>query len=465
MTSTATLNPNLRPFWSARKTPEGDDVKFRVLYGGRMSSKSHDAAGFAIARANFKEERFLCIRTFQNRIADSVYTLLKDKIEHFGLSSQFNVYADAIEHKINGSLFRFYGVARNVEDIKSFEGATVCWWEEANKASQEHMREIRPTIMRNQGAEMWFTFNPKYATDYIYKNFVINPPRGTIVRLINYPDNPFLSETALQDIESAKEEDYEEFQHIYLGVPKDNDDEVVIKRTWIQSAIDAHKIIVPSTGIWTGRKTIGYDVADDGNDKNATTLADGSIVKPIEEWRGGEDQLRESAARVKQSAEKLEADLIGYDSIGVGSGTGSHLNSLGFTKHFKFNAGGKVVDPKKQYGKTKIKNEDFFSNVKAQMWWMLADRFRNTHIAVTKGEQFEASELISISSDCDAKLLEALVEELSTPKRDFDVNGKVKVESKKDLKKRDVNSPNIADSLIIATSSGMMAKRSIGEML
>jgi phage terminase large subunit len=402
---------------------------------------------------------------YQNRIADSVYTLLKDKISYFGLDSNFKVFADAIEHKTNGSLFRFYGIARNLDEIKSFEGATVAWVEEAHNLTKTMYDTIRPTIMRNDGAEFWLTFNPKFATDFVYKRFVVNPPRGAISRLINYPENPFLGKTALEDIEASKEEDYEDYQHIYLGVPRDNDDSVVIKRSWIQSAIDAHKVITPSSGIWTGRKFVGYDVADDGGDKNATTSTDGSIIVGLDEWRGGEDQLRESSSRVKATAEAMGADSIGYDSIGVGAGTGSHLNSLGWRNHFKFNAGGKVQYPEKYYGKSKIKNEDFFSNIKAQMWWSLADRFRNTHIAITKGIEFNADEMISISSDCDAKMLDKLIDELSTPKRDFDNGGKVKVESKKDLKKREVDSPNIADSLIIAVSGGMLARRSIKDML
>jgi phage terminase large subunit len=402
---------------------------------------------------------------YQNRIADSVYTLLKDKISYFGLDSNFKVFADAIEHKTNGSLFRFYGIARNLDEIKSFEGATVAWVEEAHNLTKTMYDTIRPTIMRNDGAEFWLTFNPKFATDFVYKRFVVNPPRGAISRLINYPENPFLGKTALEDIEASKEEDYEDYQHIYLGVPRDNDDSVVIKRSWIQSAIDAHKVITPSSGIWTGRKFVGYDVADDGGDKNATTSTDGSIIVGLDEWRGGEDQLRESSSRVKATAEAICADSIGYDSIGVGAGTGSHLNSLGWRNHFKFNAGGKVQYPEKYYGKSKIKNEDFFSNIKAQMWWSLADRFRNTHIAITKGIEFNDDEMISISSDCDAKMLDKLIDELSTPKRDFDNGGKVKVESKKDLKKREVDSPNIADSLIIAVSGGMLARRSIKDML
>lgn len=431
-----------------------------------MSGKSHDAASNAIRRATKMEQRFLCLRMYQNRIADSVYTLLCDKVHHLGFSKEFKIYADAIEHKTNGSLFRFYGMARNIDEIKSFEGAHVAWIEEAHNLTEEMFRVIRPTVMRNDGAEMWLTFNPKFATDFVYKRFVINPPAGSISRLINYDENDFLTQTALDDIEAAKAEDLEEYQHVYLGVPRDNDDRVVIKRSWLVAAIDAHKTVTPSGGSWFGGKTVGYDVADDGDDKNATTSMDGSVCIGLDEWRGGEDQLRESAARVKQTAETVGASHIGYDSIGVGAGTGSHLNSLGWRRHFKFNAGAKVADPKRQYADTRIANEDFFANLKAQTWWLTADRFRNTFLAVSKGRSFPADQMISLDSGrIDTKLLDKLVDELSTPMRDFDNAGKVKVESKKDLAKREIASPNVADSFIIANSRGMLARRSLSEIL
>lgn len=465
-----TLNPNLKPFWFARETPEGDAIRFRVLYGGRMSSKSHDMAGVAIARANFSQERFLCLRMFQNRIADSVYTVLKDKIEYFGLTNQFNVFADAIEHKTNGSLFRFYGVARNVDEIKSFEGATVCWWEEAHNATENAFNIVRPTVMRNPGAEMWFSFNPRFSTDFAWKRLVKNPPAGTITRLINYDENPFLAPSALVDIESVRDEDYEEYAHIYLGVPRDSDDSVIIKRAWVQAAVGAHLTVKPESGEWFGGKTVGYDVADSGDDKNATVGMDGFVGVDIDEWKGGEDELRESAARVKATAERLGASQIGYDCIGVGAGTGSHLNAMGWRKHYKFNAGGKVSDPERRYQGTTINNQDFFTNLKSQAWWLVADRFRNTYLAVTKGRKFPASQMISLSSQCDAKLLEKLMDELSTPMRDFDAAGKVKVESKKDMAKTTRQggpavSPNIADAFIIAASRGLLAKSSMLDVL
>lgn len=84
----------------------------------------------------------------------------------------------------------------------------------------------------------------------------------------------------------------------------------------------------------------------------------------------------------------------------------------------------------------------------------MADRFRNTFNAIkaakegVKGERFRVDELISIDSSC--PLLEKLKLELTTPHRDFDRNGRVMVESKKDLAKRDIPSPNVADAFIMA---------------
>lgn len=234
-----TLNPALKDFWRTRVAPDGHPVRFRTLYGGRMSGKSWDAAGMAIARANHHTERFLCLRMYQNRIADSVYTLLKDQVYRFGLESEFKIFADAIEHKTNGSLFRFYGMARNVDEVKSFEGATVAWFEEAHNLTENMFTTVRPTVMRNANAEMWFTFNPKISTDFVWKRLVVNPPDGTIIRRINYDENQFLTETARADIRSAFDEDYELADHIYNGVPLDDDDAVVIKRSWLQAAIDS----------------------------------------------------------------------------------------------------------------------------------------------------------------------------------------------------------------------------------
>lgn len=441
MTPKPTLNPCLRPFWQAK-------ARNKVLYGGRASTKSWDAAGFATFLASNYKIRVLCVRQFQNKIEESVYTLLKHQIERFGLNDQFKIIDNKITGRETGSEFMFYGLWRSIDEIKSLEGIDILWIEEAHNLTEEQWKVLEPTI-RKEGSQIWVIFNPRLATDFAYKRFVVNPPPNTVVRRINFDENPFLSETMRLIIEAAKAEDEDEYRHIYLGEPKDDDEGSIIKRSWIMAAVDAHKALGFEA---SGRKRIGFDVADSGPDKCAQIFAHGSVVSWVDLWKASEDELLKSCARVYHAARERGASIT-YDSIGVGATAGAKFSELNEANahllridYAKFNAGGAVFRPEAVYS-TGTKNKDMFLNIKAQTWWLTADRFRNTYNAVRNGEKFNDDELISLSSDLPH--LEELIDELSTPKRDYDNNGKVKVESKKDLAKRDVASPNLADAFVM----------------
>lgn len=447
LASKPTLNPALKPFWLR-------PARNRVLHGGRASSKSWDAAGFATFLANKYKLRILCVRQFQNKIEESVYTLLKHQIDRFGLSSRFKIINNSITSTATDSEFMFYGLWRSIDEIKSLEGIDILWIEEAHNLTEEQWKVLEPTI-RKEGSQIWIIFNPKLANDFVYKRFVVNPPPNTVVRQINYDENPFLSQTMLDIIEAAKAEDFEEYQHIYLGMPKDDEENVVIKRSWVMAAIDFHKKMQIEP---TGRKRLGFDVADSGKDLCATIYSHGFAALWGEKFKGQEDELLKSCTRVYASALERAA-AITYDSIGVGASAGAKFGELNAARkddkrvtYSKFNAGGAVFKPESIYAGTQTKNKDMFANIKAQAWWLVADRFRNTYNAVHNGAQFKEDELISISADIPN--LEQLIDELSTPKRDYDNTGKVKVESKKDLAKREIDSPNLADAFIMAFAPG-----------
>lgn len=396
----------------------------------------------------------MCVRQFQNRIDDSVYTLLKNRIRDFGFGHKFDVQRNTI-HSTMGSQFVFYGLWRHIEEIKSAEGIDILWIEEAHNLTKAQWEILEPTI-RKEGSQVWIIFNPKLISDFVYNKFILNTPPNTVVRKINYDENPFLSKTMLDIIEAKRLEDEDEFKHIYGGEPSLDDDAVVIKRSWILAAIDAHVKL----GIdLSGRRRIGFDVADSGSDKNATTVVHGITAIEIEEWSGGEDELLKSATRVYNKAALHDAE-IDYDCVGVGAFAGGHFKALNDDpdretriRYHKFNASGEILNKDKRVDPNNPKspkNKDFYANLKAQAWWEVGTRFRNTYNAVTKGMEYKEDELISISSACQG--LEALVTELSTPRKDTDGKGKSKVESKKDLAKRDVKSPNKADSFIAAFS-------------
>lgn len=442
----ATLNPNLKSFWL-------DDnnhlIKSRnlILYGGRASSKSWEFAGRIAQIGQQYKTRALCVRRYQNKIKDSVYTLIKNQISNFDFGG-YNVLASSIEHS-NGSEFAFYGIERNTDEIKSFEGADILWIEEAHNLTAEQWAILEPTI-RKQGSEIWISFNPNLITDFIYQRFIVNPPPNTRSRLVNYTDNPFLSDTLKKTIEAMKDEDFDQYQHIYLGTPLSDDDQAVIKRSWVEAAIDAH---INLDIDMTGQNNVGYDVADSGNDKNAIAQFNGAICEYIEEWKAPEDELDKSALRAWSF---VGQGLLIYDSIGVGAHVGATLKSKGHKSHCKFNAGDAVYKPDKEYS-PKITNKQKFENLKAQAWQDVADRLRNTFNAVNKGMKFDPSDMISISSEI--KEIEALKTELCSPHKDYSKRGLDMVESKKDMAKRGIKSPNKADAFIMGACSHLVKLR------
>ncbi|HGH5415678.1 TPA: PBSX family phage terminase large subunit [Citrobacter freundii] len=395
--------------------------------------------------------RFLCARELQNSISDSVIRLLDDTINREGYQAEFEVQRTSIRHLITGSEFMFYGIKNNPTKIKSLEGIDICWMEEAEAVSKDSWDILIPTI-RKPGSEIWVSYNPKNILDDTHQRFVISPPDDICLLTVNYTDNPHFPDVLRLEMEECKRKDYDLYLHIWEGEPVADSDMAIIKPSWIAAAVDAHLKIGFAA---SGRKRVGFDVADEGEDSNATTLAHGSVVTDCNQWNKGD--VITSADRVKNYAEQVRASEIVYDSIGVGAGVKAHLKRVCKIPTTGFNAGESVFKPDAKYADGKT-NKDMFSNIKAQAWWGVRDRFYNTwrvikHLEANPGDaefvkQFTDDQLISLSSDI--KQLEYLKAELSRPWVDYDNNGRVKVESKKDMKKRGIPSPNMADSLIMA---------------
>ncbi len=438
-------NPHFRPFINA--------APYKVAYGGRGSGKSYFFAELAVEVARRTKTVILCAREFQGSISDSVIKLLSETIYRLGYQNEFEIQKNTIIHLGTGATFIFLGVKNNVTKIKSVQGVGICWVEEAESVTKESWEVLLPSIRGDKNAEVWVSFNPKNILDDTYQRFIVSPPQGTILIKANYQDNPHFYETPLpQQMQECKERDYDLYLHIWEGEPVADSDLAIIKPSWIAAAVDAHIKLgfQPS-----GKKRIGFDVADEGEDSNALTFVHGSVVNNCQQWNKGD--VISSADRVQHYAEKQNADEIVYDSIGVGAGVKAHLKRTSKIDAIGFNAGGAVFKPDSKFSDGKT-NKDMFSNIKAQAWWGVRERFYNTwrcinHLKnnpddINFVKQFKDDQLISLSSDM--KLLEYLKAELSRPWVEYDNNGRVKVESKKDMKKRGIPSPNLADSLIMA---------------
>lgn len=437
------LNPKLKDFWTTKKA-------IKCLAGGRMSGKSFDTAGIILYLASTYKIRVLCTRRFQAKISESVYALLKKIIlEDDYFKPLFTIYESTIKCNKTGSEFIFFGIERNILDIKGLTDISITWVEESELLTEEQWEILRPTILREENSFCVLVFNPRYDTDFVYRNFVMNKREDTLLRLINYNENPFLSDSAKSLIENDKKHlEEDDFNHIYLGYPKSENQDSFIKRSWIDACIDAHiKLGIEAKG----KYTIGYDIADSGNDACSTIKVYGNVTIDIKEWKAKEDELEQSAEKVFRMALENNAEIV-YDTIGVGASAGSTFRRLNseYKKNVvysKFDAGAGVMSPNTEYRPLR-KNKDHFENLKAQQWQIVADRMLHTYNAVIKGEPFKEDDIISISSSCD--LINELKIELSSPLKEESRRGLVKVESKINMKKRGIQSPNIADAFIMA---------------
>jgi phage terminase large subunit len=449
----ATLtNPALFDFWEQVFFGEND---IAVLHGGRSSSKTRDTACQLVRLVDHVgvKMRVLCIRRFQNRIQDSVYTELKWAIDHLGLQDAFDVQKTTIIHRRTGAEFIFYGIERNLEDIKGTSDIDILWVEEAEKLTEDQWTVIGPTIRKEDSLAI-LLFNPKLITDYVWKNFVINTPPHCVVKQINYTSNPFLSAKALRDIAAMQERDPELFEHVYRGVPLGDSELSIFKRRWLNACVDAHKQLKIEL---TGRNIIGFDPADDGEDKSATADKIDGIFTDAEDWSSGKDQLVQNAKRVWAKAKNAEA-TVSYDTIGVGAFVGGYIDEQNQTngasvEHFAFHAGGAVMDPDKPsdaLNDNSPLNKDEYLNLKAQAWANTARKAMLTFNAVTRGQAIKPEDVLSFSSAIGKEKLDALFTELCVPWW-VETEGKKRVVPKLKLKKDlGVKSHNLADAVIAA---------------
>lgn len=213
---------------------------------------------------------------------------------------------------------------------------------------------------------------------------------------------------------------------------------ICIPASWVAAAVNYP---LPKEGM----KFAGYDVADEGGDYYALIKRHGNFVYHVEKWKDG--TTTQSTRKVFNACLEDKVDVINYDSVGVGAGAKGEFAELNTNLQFSIsgiNTGDSV--PHGTYRDTGRLNKDMFLNLKAYLWWDMRLRFKRTYEAKNELATFPPEELISIPNNTE------LISELSRPKYFLAENGKIQIESKKDMKKRGTPSPNLADALMLSFS-------------
>ena len=226
--------PKIRQMWR-------NDFTYCVLFGGRASGKTIGIADYLIFEAMSGKKNILCTREYQSSIRDSTYAVLKRRIIEHGLEESFIVKHDGIEC-VNGSLFVFKGLRRDIYSIKSMDKVDICFIEEADTIRDSDWTVLLPTILRNAGCQIIVAFNPVNEFGDTYTRFVTGELKNALKIEINYPDNPFLSQEILDEIEILRVKDYSKYEHIYLGKPLTMTADVIFKGRFKVADIELQEI-------------------------------------------------------------------------------------------------------------------------------------------------------------------------------------------------------------------------------
>ncbi len=231
-------------------------------------------------------------------------------------------------------------------------------------------------------------------------------------------------------------------------------EDTVIRAEWVNSSRalyqhlqDAGELPAKMSGV------AGCDVGG-GIAENTFIARWGPLVGPCIAWI--DDDTTATAHRFQDLALDNFVSQIRFDSIGVGKGVAATFRRLPIDAT-GVNVG---VAPSRTLWPDGRKAKDRFRNLKAELWWILRDKLRRTHdhwLFLNKNGGVEANiaDLILLDpNDID------LCKQICIPGFKVLETGKIQIESKDDLKRRGVPSPDRAEALILSLAEPRPRARS-----
>lgn len=440
--------------------------RFKIAFGGRGAGKS---IGFANMLSLMASNGALigCFREFQNAIDDSVYSLLCAQIRVNDMAG-FQINKTQIDHNSGGG-FRFRGLARSIEAVKSMHGFKYFWLEEGQFISADSIKILTPTL-REANSELWISANPLNSADPFSQRFIV-PYLADIERdgyylddlhlivKIDYSDNDWfpeaLEQERLYDMEHLPRAVYD---HVWNGAFNDSVDDSIIPAEWFDASVDAHKRLGFEP---RGAVVVAHDPSDEGGDAKGLCIRQGSVILDAQLRDFGE--VNDGMDWALNKAIDANANLFVWDADGMGLGLKRQVADTLRGRKIDFAMFHGAETPDRPHGvyeplraddstpKKQRTNRDQFKNKRAQFYWDLRDRFYAVYLAVEKGKYIDPDKMISISSKC--RDIGGMRSEVCRIPRKYNRQGTIQIMTKPEMKTLKIKSPNLADSVMMSLTA------------
>lgn len=229
-------------------------------------------------------------------------------------------------------------------------------------------------------------------------------------------DNPLVSTDFVAQIKATYGENSNAYRVRVLGDFALRDDDSLIAADLVDAAMSRDVALDTTQDL-----IYGCDIARFGSDRTVICKRRGNVVVELRHWSG--EDLMGTVGRIVHEANIDKPAVIAVDSIGLGGGVADRLRELGYN----------VVDV--NVSESNSMNQQA-SRLRDELWLAAKDWLETRAVRLPKDDELRA--------------------ELIGPTYSFTSNGKIKVESKSELKKRGMRSPDLADALCL-TFSGQAA--------
>lgn len=197
-------------------------ARYRGAYGGRGSGKTRTFALMTAIRgyqwgASGKEGQILCAREFMNSLDESSLEEIKSAIRSVPFLNEYYEIGEKFIRSKDGRIkYTFAGLRHNLDSIKSKARILLCWIDEAEPVSDVAWRKLVPTI-REEGSEIWVTWNPERKNSATHKRFREDPPDGAKIVEMNWRDNPWFPEVLELERQEDMKKRPDQYAHVWEG--------------------------------------------------------------------------------------------------------------------------------------------------------------------------------------------------------------------------------------------------------
>ena len=167
-----------------------------------------------------------------------------------------------------------------------------------------------------------------------------------------------------------------------------------------------------------GPCVVAADIARFGSDETVLAVRRGDRVTLLKTYRGLDTM--QVAARIQELARAENAEIVTVDEVGIGAGVVDRLNEDGLAGLVPVQFGARPL---------RTRNACQFLNLRAQTYWSLRERLRDGKISLPHDTTLSA--------------------QLANLRYHYAATGQIQIESKDDMKRRGLPSPDKADAIAL----------------